>query len=402
MRGLARRRGRPIGFRLLDAVPLVRRLQLRQARLRHLLARPCVRQPLVERFDRLIQRGACAGDLHLLPAAQVLAQLTVAPGLGRLPLERVPLAVELEDDVVDAREILAGRFDLQFGGAAAALELRYARRFLQELPPLHRARPQHLTDLALLDDRVRLDAHARVHQQVLDVAQPAHPAVDQVLALTGSEQPPADFYVPNEIRTVLRRVTVAVGPVDLLAVAVLRRKGGDLAEPQPDLRRGGRAAPVAAAEDDVLHPVAAQAPHALLAQHPGDGVDEVALAAAVRTDDGGHTGVERNLGLLRKALESRDSQLVQAHPLLPAPMSGTQKDRSDRGTARCACRAAGNALTRSEFDLRSECSRVAVEAASREWGLVSAWRRPRDAPRPQAAGPPRRTTNGRAGSAGRR
>src|SRR5580765_7479168 len=63
-----------------------------------------------------------------------------------------------------------------------------------------------------------------------------------------------------------------------------QRRLGDLlpeaAETQPHFRGGRRLARVAAAEDDVLHPLAAQALGALFAHDPRDRVGDVALAAA--------------------------------------------------------------------------------------------------------------------------
>ena len=53
---------------------------------------------------------------------------------------------------------------------------------------------------------------------------------------------------------------------------------------------GGR--PGRAGEDDVLHLAAAQRLGALLAEHPGHRVDDVALARAVRADDAGDAGLE--------------------------------------------------------------------------------------------------------------
>ena len=63
-------------------------------------------------------------------------------------------------------------------------------------------------------------------------------------------------------------------------------------------RRSSRLARVAPGEDDVLHPVATQAFRALFPQHPRDGVDDVALAATVGTDDGGDALVEGQLGAI--------------------------------------------------------------------------------------------------------
>ena len=53
-----------------------------------------------------------------------------------------------------------------------------------------------------------------------------------------------------------------------------------------DLGQAEAAARAGAVEDDVGHLAAAQALGALLAEHPADGVDDVALARAVGPDDG--------------------------------------------------------------------------------------------------------------------
>ena len=87
----------------------------------------------------------------------------------------------------------------------------------------------------------------------------------------------------------------------------------DAAQPQPHFGGGRRLARVAAVEDHVLHAVAAQALRALLAEHPGDRVDDVALAAAVGADDGGDARVEGELGAVGKALEAGDFETIQPH-----------------------------------------------------------------------------------------
>jgi hypothetical protein len=50
-------------------------------------------------------------------------ELAVALGLGRLPLERIHLPGDFLQDVVDARQVLLGAFQLGFGQALAGLEL---------------------------------------------------------------------------------------------------------------------------------------------------------------------------------------------------------------------------------------------------------------------------------------
>ena len=78
-------------------------------------------------------------------------------------------------------------------GAAARLVLRDAGRLFDQLPAIGRPRAENQPDLALLDDRVGLGAEARVHQQVVNVAQPADLTVDQVFALARPVQAPRDF-----------------------------------------------------------------------------------------------------------------------------------------------------------------------------------------------------------------
>ena len=157
-------------------------------------------------------------ELDLLPAAQLFAQPLVPPRARRLALQRAALLLDLEDDVVDARQVLLRGFELELGGAAARLVLGDAGRFFDQRAALGRARRQDLADLALLDDGVRLDAEARVHQQVVDVAQPADLAVDQVLALAGSVQPAADLDVARDERLLVEQLVD--GPSTTVAAAI--------------------------------------------------------------------------------------------------------------------------------------------------------------------------------------
>ena len=151
-------------------------------------------------FDRFAEQPITLGELDLLPAPQLLAQAAIPPRLCRLPLERAALLLDLEDDVVDARQVLLRRLELQFRGPPPALVLRHAGRFLDQLPSIGRTGAEDLPDLALLDDRVCLDAQPCVHQQILDVAQPDGLAVDQVFALARSIQTAHHFDVAHDER----------------------------------------------------------------------------------------------------------------------------------------------------------------------------------------------------------
>ena len=312
------------------------------------------------RVDGRAERSIPQRELHFLPSPQLFTQAAVAPRLGRLALQRAALLFDLEHDVVDAGQVLLRRFELELGGAAAALVFRDAGGFLDQLPSIGGPGAQNLANLALLDDRITLDANAGVHQQVLHVLQAAGLSVDQVLALARSVEPAHQLDVANDERRIvlqqpdggpgkhaLRRdlrvrdrrhldgvpgpVTVAVA-VRTVAVAVaiamtvaigfvtaVATRGmpwhsrGDAAQLESDFRGTGGPARIAAAENEVLHPVAAQALGALLAKHPGERIDDVALAAAVRPNDGSDSGVEGELRPIRKALEAGNLQALQSH-----------------------------------------------------------------------------------------
>src|SRR4030095_3945007 len=156
----------------------------------------------------------------------------------------------------------------------------------------------------------------------VDVAQTADFAVDQVLALSGSIQPAANLHVARHQRMIVQQLVDDSGGG--------HRRLRDLGQLQAHLGGGGRLPGVAAVEDDVFHPLAAQALGALLAEHPGDSVDDVALAAAVRTDNCGDAVIEPELGAIGKALESVDVQLRQTHVYTKAAAPIDQRSSTRR------------------------------------------------------------------------
>src|SRR5690606_3779802 len=72
---------------------------------------------------RLLERLEALGEEQLLPLAQLLAQLAIPARPGRLPFERAALLLELEDDVVDAGQVLLRGLEFQLGLSAASLVL---------------------------------------------------------------------------------------------------------------------------------------------------------------------------------------------------------------------------------------------------------------------------------------
>jgi hypothetical protein len=134
----------------------------------------------------------------------------------------------------------------------------------------------------VLDHAVGVGAQAGVHEQFADVPQAGGRLVQQVLALAGAVQPARD----GDLVTVQRQ-----GPVGVVEEQVHRGQAAALA-------RG------AAVEDHVQHLVAAQRLGRLLAEHPFEAIDHVALAAAVGPDDAGDARTEVEVHLVGEALET--------------------------------------------------------------------------------------------------
>ena len=223
-------------------------------------------------------------EQHPIDARQLLAGGAVATGLARLTLEALELLLHLVNDVVHAEEVLLGRVELDLGLLPACLVLGDAGRFFDQGAPIGGLARQDETDLALLDDGVGLGAEAGVHEQLVDVPQAADVAVHEVLALAAAVE--------------------ATGDRGLWRIVRARHlQPGDL---QVHLGHLQGLTCLAAVEDHVFHGRPAEALGALLAQHPRDGVGDVALPTAVGADDTRHAPFERDLLPVAEALESDD------------------------------------------------------------------------------------------------
>ena len=217
-------------------------------------------------------------------------ELLVASGPAHLPAEEVDVALDLADDVLDALQVRPRRLELVPGRPPAGLVLGDPRRLLEDAAAVLGPVVDDLVDHPLLHDRVGPRTQAGVHQQVLDVEEPAGDLVQQIVALARAEEAAGD----RHLRVVDRQ--------PLLGVVDGQRY---LAHPQ------GLAAP-GAGEDHVLHAVAADGAGALLAEDPPDRLDDVGLAAAVGTHDPRDPGAEGDLGLVEEGLEAEDVEMGQA------------------------------------------------------------------------------------------
>ena len=237
--------------------------------------------------------------LHRVPATQehgaeqvpVLGLVfAIAPRRARLPLERAHRALDLEDDVLEPLQVAVGFLQLDLGDALARLVLGDAGRFLDQAAAFLRLAREDRLDLPLADHRVRAQAEPGVHEQVAHLLQRRQLAVEAVLALPGAEHPAADLD-PAFDRGLNRRIGL--------------QEDVDLGHPQ------GLAA-LRAVEDDVLHLFAAEELRALLAHAPGQGFDEIRLAATVRPHDGGDAGGEGGRDRVDEGLEAGDLESVEA------------------------------------------------------------------------------------------
>ena len=328
VRPVARGRGGAFGFGQFDTQAADVAVDLGQTPLRHRLALARIGQSGAGRFDGLRQVAEPAGKQHFLPAAQLVAKALVPSGLGRLTLQAAALLVDFEDDVVDAREVLLRGLELQLGGTPPGLVLRDAGGFLDQHAPVRGTRRQDEPDLALLDDGVGLGAQPGVHQELVDVPEPALGAVDQVLALARSIEPSHQLHVAArgpELgqhgfgrrqhlggRLAVSVVAIAVGVTVAVSVPAAGH-GRHAAEAKADFGSPGRLARVAAAEDDVFHLLAAQALGTLLAEHPRDRIGDVALAAPVGADNRRHPLVEGQFGAIGKGFEPGNLKAFEPH-----------------------------------------------------------------------------------------
>jgi hypothetical protein len=197
-------------------------------------------------------------------ALEAFGLLPKRPGPPRLVLDAAELSLDLFDDVVDAGEVVADSLELALGLALLFKEPVDASGFFEDQPALLWAGAQQAVYLALFDEAVGTRADARVQQQVADVLEAALLAVEAELALAGAVNAAANAYL------LVVDSQPAVGVVD----------------DQLDLGEVERLARLAAGEDDVGHFSAAQLLSAPLTQDPLYGVDNVALAGAVRADQG--------------------------------------------------------------------------------------------------------------------
>ena len=291
LHGLPRRLDLLLEFFQTGAVPGHRTLALLQSRRRLLPARLQLLQPLRDPVLLIAQRIVLTPREVELEHAEIARQRLVAPRLARLPLQRADLPLDLAHDVVHANEIRLGVFEFPQRLALLRLELGDARRLLENRAPVLRTTAQDQVDLALLHDRVTAPPDARVHEQLMDVAQAARRLVEQILALAVAENAPRH--------------------TDFLPLGAKMPRAS--AEGQRHLRHPHRSPRVRAAENDVRHLAAAQRLGRLLAQAPADRVEDVRLAATIRADHRSDALVKFQVRLVDERFKTDEIERFEIH-----------------------------------------------------------------------------------------
>ena len=167
-------------------------------------------------------------------------------------MERADLAFDFLDQILDAQKILIGVFKLAERFAFLRFELGDAGGFLEDHATVIGFAGKNLRDVALGHDAVARPAHARAHEQLLNVFQPAGGLVDIIFAPAIPENPPRDGdLVIGDFNP---------GRLEMLSVHATDR--------QRNLCHAERLATVRPVENDIRHLSTAQRLGRLLAQNP--------------------------------------------------------------------------------------------------------------------------------------
>src|SRR5579871_3978201 len=218
-----------------------------------------------------------------------MAVLLVALGLGCLQLDAAQLLFDFVDDIAGPLQVLVDPFQLAEGLDLLGLESADPGCFFEDGTPLPGRGLQEDIDAPLLDDAIGIRAGPTAEEELLDVFEPAGLLVDEILAFAVPIDPPSDLHFG------------ILGGEDAAAVIEGHRDFG-----QAEAAARGRAV-----EDYIGHLAAAQALGALLAQHPAHGIHNIALPAAVGSDDGRDAAREVELGLVGEALEANQFQTLK-------------------------------------------------------------------------------------------
>ena len=233
-------------------------------------------------------------EQHGLGLAHLGGYLAVADRLAGLLLQAFHLAGELADHVLDAGEVGFGRLQPQLGLVAAGMQAGDAGGVFQHAAALLRLGLDDLADLALVDEGRRTRAGRGIGEQDLHVARAHIAAVDAIDR--------ACFALD------------AAGDFQKLAVIDGGRRGAiGIVDRHHDFGVVARRAVAGAGEDHRIHVRGAQRFVRGLAHRPAQRLDQVRLAAPVRTDDAGEARFDHEVGGFNERLETMQAKTRQLH-----------------------------------------------------------------------------------------
>ncbi len=220
---------------------------------------------------------------------QRLGDLPVARRLPRLPRQRRELGLQRLEHVAHPAEIGLRGAQLQFRLVPPLVEARDPCGLLEHPTARLGLGVDQLGDLPLADQRRRMRPGRGVRKQDLHVARARFAAVGAVSAPGVAGDAPHD----------LERIVV---------VEARRRPPLRIVERQRHLGVAPRRPRAGAREDHVLHAVAPHHARPAFAHHPAQRLQQVGLAAAVRSDHARQPGRDDQLGRIDEALEAEQAQ----------------------------------------------------------------------------------------------
>ena len=265
-----------------------------------------LRLPLFEPRLFVRQAAVIVGGESVPPGLQFLADLAEFRRLGGLVPRRRQPGFDFVDDVRQPQQILAHALQLALRVHLPRLISTDARGFFEDGPSIGRVGLQDLIDAALLDDAVGRRSGAE--KQILHVFEPGRRAIDEILAVAVAPDAATDLHFRHVERQQARSVVEG------------ERRFGEAA----------RFAAGRAIEDDVGHLLAAETLRGLIAQQPFEGVDDVAFAGAVRTDDARHARSEIEPDAIGEALETMQFQRLQHRSTLTGRKVGAVGSATQR------------------------------------------------------------------------
>ena len=210
--------------------------------------------------------------------------LVVALGFFRLAFQCFQLIVDLEQKIFDACQVLLGGIQLQLCLFLSRFVNGDACCLFQHAPTGIVFVLDDVVHHSQFHDRVAVGAHARIQEQVDDVLQPALYIVEAVFALPAFVKAAGDGH-----GTEFRWQQV---------FGVLER--------QADFRHSARVPGLGTVEHQAIQILASKVADFMFADHPADGIHDIAFAAAVGTDNARNSFVKIDDSLIRKTLEPLD------------------------------------------------------------------------------------------------